>query len=68
MEQLTNSTLPTEGFVRISQVLSVFPYSRSKLWQMVKDGQFPKPTKISENISAWNVKTLRKKIEELESL
>jgi predicted DNA-binding transcriptional regulator AlpA len=34
---------------------------------MVKDGQFPKPTKISENISAWNVKTLRKKIEELES-
>ena len=47
---------PTEtrgGFLRLPQVLSLIPISKSALWQRVKDGRFPQPIKLSERVTVW---------------
>ena len=52
-------TLPETGFVRLGQVLKVFPVSKSTWWAGVKDGRFPQPVKLSEKITAWRVEDIR---------
>ncbi|WP_287700464.1 AlpA family phage regulatory protein [Desulfovibrio sp.] len=50
---------PSEGFVRLHQVLQMFPFSRTTLWRKVKAGQFPEPHKLGPRTSAWDVNELR---------
>ena len=35
------------------------PFSAPTLWRKVKAGTFPKPVKLSERVTAWNVGTVR---------
>ena len=42
-----------ETFMRLQQVLSVIPVSRSTWYRGVSSGIYPKPVKLSENIVAW---------------
>ena len=65
-EVYTYQTLPNEGFIRLPKVLEVLPYSKSKWWDGVAKGEFPKPKKLGPNISAWNVIDIRKLIQELD--
>lgn len=51
--------IPTEGFVRLPQVLMMFPISRTNLWRMVKSGAFPQPKKIGPRTTVWDVQELR---------
>lgn len=51
--------IPTEGFVRLPQVLMMFPVSRTNLWRMVKSGAFPRPKKIGPRTTVWDVQELR---------
>lgn len=53
------SQLPSEGFVRINQVLKMFAISRSSLWRRIKAGQLPKPHKIGPKVNVWDVAELR---------
>ena len=57
MQQI--STLPQTGFIRLPQVLQLYPVSKSTLWLRVKEGRFPAPVKLSERVTAWKVETLR---------
>lgn len=59
METKNRTTLPTTGYVRLPQVLAVYPVSKSKLYDDIKRGKFPAPVKLSERISAWKVETLQ---------
>lgn len=54
--------LPDSAFVRLNQLIGarVAPFSASTVWRKVKCGQFPPPTKLSENITAWNVGAVRR--------
>ena len=45
--------LPSEGFVRLSQILNVIPVSRSSWWQGCKTGKYPKPIKLGPRTTAW---------------
>lgn len=54
-----SSLLPTEGFVRIHQVLSMFPIGKTKLWEMVKTGAFPQPRKLGPKTTVWDISELR---------
>lgn len=54
--------LPDEGFVKVPQIIAVFPVSRSGWWQGVKDGKYPAPVKLSPKITAWRVQDIRKLI------
>ena len=55
-------TLPETGFVRLPEILKVFPVSKSTWWAGVKDGRFPKPVKLSPKITAWRVEDIRELI------
>ena len=50
-----------DAFVRLNQLidLHVIPFSASTYWRKVKQGKFPTPEKISEQITASRVKDIR---------
>jgi predicted DNA-binding transcriptional regulator AlpA len=50
--------LPDTGFVRLPQVLSVFPVSRSTWWAGVKVGKYPSPVKLGPNTTAWRAEDI----------
>jgi len=54
--------LPETGFLRLPEVLRLFPVSKSTWWLGVKDGRFPKPVKLSDKITAWRVEDIRQLI------
>ncbi len=51
------------GYLRLPQVLRLFPVSKSTWWQGVKDGKFPKPVKLTERTTAWRVEDIYKFLE-----
>ncbi len=58
--------LPTAGFVRLPDVLKVYPVSKSTWWAGVKEGRYPKPVKLGPKITAWRVEDIRALIEQTE--
>jgi predicted DNA-binding transcriptional regulator AlpA len=58
-----SNQLPQTGFLRLPQVLSVFPVGRSTWWTGVKSGKYPQPVKISPRCTAWKVEDIRALIE-----
>lgn len=63
----TPYTLPSEGFVKLPNVLMCIPVSRSTWYAGVSLDIYPQPVRISAKSVAWNVadiRTLMKKIEE----
>lgn len=51
--------LPSEGFIRVCQVLQMFPISRTTLWRKVNAGEFPKPHKLGPRTTVWDMDELR---------
>lgn len=51
--------LPSDGFVRLPQVLAVIPVSKSSWWAGCKSGRYPKPTKLGPRTTAWKVEDIR---------
>ncbi len=60
---MNKHSFPETGFVRLPEVLKVFPVSKSTWWAGVKDGRFPKPVKLGQKITAWRVQDIRALIE-----
>lgn len=58
-----DSILPEVGFVRLPDVLKVYPVSKSHWWAGVKEGRYPKPVKLGPKITAWRVEDIRQLIE-----
>tara|TARA_R110002094_G_scaffold153391_3_gene140932 strand:+ start:160 stop:354 length:195 start_codon:yes stop_codon:yes gene_type:complete len=58
-----SSSLPEVGFVRLPDVLKVYPVSKSHWWAGVKEGRYPKPVKLGPKITAWRVEDIRELIE-----
>jgi len=47
---------PSQGFIREKQLRPArVPIAHSTLWQMVKDGRFPPPVKLSTRVTAWRI-------------
>ena len=60
--------LADSAFIRESQLVqspkrpdtpAPLPFSAPTLWRKVKAGTFPKPIKLSERVTAWNVGAVR---------
>ncbi|MCD8498104.1 MAG: AlpA family phage regulatory protein [Alphaproteobacteria bacterium] len=62
---MRNQILPETGFVRLPEVLRVFPVSKSTWWAGVKEGRYPKPVKLGPKMTAWRVEDIRALIEGL---
>lgn len=55
--------LPATGFVRLPDVLRVFPMSRSTWWAGIRTGRYPRAIKLAPRVSAWRVDDIRALIE-----
>ena len=52
--------LPATGYVRQAQLIPApVPFSSATLWRKCKSGDFPKPVKLSERVTAWKVEDVR---------
>ena len=60
--------LPDSAFIRESQLVqspkrpgfpAPLPFSAPTLWRKVKAGTFPKPVKLSQRVTAWNIGAVR---------
>lgn len=58
-KQTQLAPLPPEGYVRLPQVLAVFPVSRSAWFAGVRSGKYPKGIKLGERTTAWRVDDIR---------
>ena len=64
--------LPETGLVRLSQILgdkkkgipAIIPVSKSSWWAGVKSGRYPKPIKLGERTTCWNVIDIRQIIKD----
>lgn len=61
---MNNYILPKTGFVRLPNILKVFPVSKSTWWAGVKNGRYPQPVKLSPKITAWKVEDIHTLINE----
>jgi predicted DNA-binding transcriptional regulator AlpA len=68
IHQSVFDALPDSAYIRESQLVqspkrpetpAPLPFSAPTLWRKVKAGTFPKPCKLSERVTAWNVGTVR---------
>ncbi len=53
------ANLPATGYVRIKQLLRVIPFSRTTIWRKTKAGAFPRPVKLSQQVTGWRVEDVR---------
>jgi len=53
-----NTSIPTTGFLRLSQVLAIVPISKSAWWAGCKTGRFPKPVKLGPRTTAWRAEDI----------
>ena len=68
INQSVFDSLPDSAYIREAQLVqspkrpetpAPLPFSAPTLWRKVKAGTFPKPVKLSERVTAWNVGTVR---------
>lgn len=60
-------TIPQEGFIRLHQVLIMYPVSYSTLWKQIKKGLFPKPYSIGARAIAWDISEVKEALEKVKS-
>ncbi|NQZ27436.1 MAG: AlpA family phage regulatory protein [Colwellia sp.] len=54
----------TNRFVREAECKLITGLSRTRRWELEKEGKFPKRIKLSERAIAWDLKSLLKWMEE----
>ena len=52
-------SLPETGFVRLPQILSLIPISRSAWWAGIREGKFPKGIKLGTKTTVWRAEDIR---------
>lgn len=55
------------GFLRIKQVLRLYPVSKSTWWDGVKNGRYPKPLKLGVRVTVWRAADIFELIKSVEN-
>jgi predicted DNA-binding transcriptional regulator AlpA len=50
---------PASGFIRLPVLMRLYSVSAPTIWRGVKKGTIPKPVKLSERVTAWNIGEIR---------
>lgn len=58
-------TIPATGFLRLAQVLTIIPVSKSTWFEGVRAGRYPKPVKIGPRASGWKAEEISALVEQL---
>lgn len=56
---MSNTTLPAQGFIRLTTVLALIPVGKTAWYDGIKKGIFPAPVKLSERTAAYRVEDIR---------
>ena len=56
-------SIPAFGFLRLPQILAIFPISKSAWWEGCRTGRFPKPVKLGARTTVWRAEDIRAFIE-----
>ncbi len=59
----TRPIQPETGFVRLPQILSLIPISRSAWWAGIREGKFPQGIKLGSKTTVWRAEDIRNLIE-----
>jgi predicted DNA-binding transcriptional regulator AlpA len=51
--------LPNSAFIRLPVMVNLYGVSPATIWRGVKSGAIPKPAKLTERTTAWNVGVVR---------
>ena len=51
--------LPNSSFIRLPVIKGLYGVSAATIWRGVKNGNIPKPVKLTERTTAWNVGLVR---------
>lgn len=52
------SSIPTCGFLRLPQILKLFPISKSSWWEGCRTGRYPKPVKLGPRTTVWRAEEI----------
>ncbi|MBQ4568403.1 MAG: AlpA family phage regulatory protein [Desulfovibrio sp.] len=55
--------IPASGFLRLNQILKLFPISKSAWWKGCSTGRYPKPIKLGPRTTVWRADEIRSFIE-----
>lgn len=58
-----STNIPATGFLRLPQIMELFPISKSAWWQGCRTGRYPKPVKIGPRTTVWRAEEVRAFIE-----
>lgn len=61
----TMTTIPTVGFLRLPQILTLVPISKSSWWAGCQTGRFPKPIKLGPRTTVWRAEDIAGLVERL---
>jgi predicted DNA-binding transcriptional regulator AlpA len=53
------------GFLRLAQVLTIIPVSKSTWFEGVRSGRYPQPVKLGSRASGWKVEDIAALVEQL---
>ena len=51
--------MPNSAYIRLPVIMSLYGVSAATIWRGVKNSTIPKPAKLSERCTAWNVGLVR---------
>ena len=52
-------SMPDSAYIRLPVLKALYGVSSATIWRGVKNGTIPKPTKLTERTTAWNVRQVR---------
>jgi len=64
-QEKTNLRLPSEGFVRLNQILNFIPISKASWWKWVTSGKAPPGIKIGRNTTVWRAEDIKNLLQKL---
>ncbi len=51
-------SIPSYGFLRLPQILKIFPISKSAWWEGCRTGRYPKPVKLGPRTTVWRAEDI----------
>lgn len=57
------SSIPSIGFLRLPQILTIIPISKSAWWKGCRTGRFPTPIKLGPRTTVWRAEDIKAFIE-----
>lgn len=64
---MLNDSTPKAGFMRLPEVLALYPVSKSNWWKGVQEGRYPAPVRLSARTTAWRVEDIQNLIDDVAS-